>query len=196
MIDLRNLPVDEALRKFQTHFRMPGEAQKIEYLTHSFSTRYIDCNKQECKKLFNNPDETIEVLAYAIILLNTSIHNPNVKPQEKMKYEQFLKMTKSIDNGLDINKDYLLGIYDRVKQNEFKPGKDHTNSVMDFEKNLVGPKKPAGLFALPHRRLVCLVQLYEVYDLSKKEKANSHQRECFLFNDILVVSVGFILFLI
>jgi IQ motif/SEC7 domain-containing protein len=188
LIDLRNLPIDEALRKFQTHFRMPGEAQKIEHLTRSFSIRYYECNKQECKQLFKNANETLEVLAYAIILLNTSIHNPNVKPQEKMKFDQFIKMTKSIDEGHDIDKDYLQGVYERVKLNEFKPGKDHTNSVMEFEKNLVGPKKPTGLFALPHRRLVCLVQLYEVYELNKKEKLNSHQRECFLFNDILIVS--------
>lgn len=138
--------------------------------------------------MFNCADETIEVLAYAIILLNTSIHNPNVKANEKMKFEQFLKMTKGIDNGNDIDKEYLQSIYDRVKQNEFKPGKDHTSSVIEFEKNLVGPKKPAGLFALPHRRLVCIVQLYEIFDITKKEKANSHQRDCFLFNDILVVS--------
>jgi IQ motif/SEC7 domain-containing protein len=97
-------------------------------------------------------------------------------------------MTKGIDNGNDIEKEYLKGIYERVKENEFKPGKDHTNSVSEFEKNLVGAKKPVTLLSLPHRRLVCLVQLYEINDLTKKEKTNSHQRECFLFNDILIVS--------
>lgn len=188
LIDLRHLPVDEALRKFQTHFRMPGEAQKIEHLTHAFSLRYIECNRLECKNVFNCAEDTIDVLSYAIILLNTSLHNPNVKLNEKMKFDQFLKMTKGIDNGHDIDKDYMQYIYERVKQNEFKPGKDHTNSVNDFEKNLVGPKKPTTLFSLPYRRLVCLVQLYEIFDLTKKEKVNSHQRECFLFNDMLVVT--------
>ena len=141
--------------------------------------------------MFNCAEETVEVLAYAIILLNTSIHNPNVKQSEKMKFEQFVKMTRGIDNGSDIEREYLQGVYDRVKQTEFKPGKDHTSSLLEFEKNLVGPKKPTTSFALPHRRLVCLVQLYEVLDLTKKEKANSHQRECFLFNDLLVVNIRF-----
>lgn len=191
MIDLRNLPVDEALRKFQTHFRMPGEAQKIEHLTHAFSLRYIECNRVECKRVFNCAEDTIDVLSYAIILLNTSLHNPNVKHNEKMKFDQFLKMTKGIDNGHDIEKEYMHGVYERVKQTEFKPGKDHTNSVNEFEKNLVGPKKPTTLFSLPYRRLVCLVQLYEIFDLTKKEKLNSHQRECFLFNDMLVVTKVF-----
>lgn len=149
--------------------------------------RYIDCNRGECKNIFNCAEDTIDVLSYAIILLNTSLHNPNVKQNEKMKFDQFLKMTKGIDNGHDINKDYMQNVYERIKLTELKPGRDHTNSVNDFEKNLVGPKKPTTLFSLPHRRLVCLVQLYEVFDLTKKEKLNSHQRECFLFNDMLVV---------
>jgi IQ motif/SEC7 domain-containing protein len=178
---------------FYKNLNFKGEAQKIEHLTHSFASRYIECNKQECKRLFKCAEETIEVLAYAIILLNTSIHNPNVKLNEKMKFEQFLKMTRGIDNGNDIDSDYLFGVYERVKQNEFKPGKDHTNSVMDFEKSLVGTKKPLNLFALPHRRLVCIVQLCEVYDITKKERPNAHLRDCFLFNDILVVRIIYFL---
>lgn len=42
--------------------------------------------------------------------------------------------------------------------------------------------------ALPHRRLVCYCRLYEVYDVSKKERPGVHQREVFLFNDLLMVS--------
>ena len=42
--------------------------------------------------------------------------------------------------------------------------------------------------SLPHRRLVCYCRLYEVHDPAKKEKAGLHQREVFLFNDILMVS--------
>lgn len=42
--------------------------------------------------------------------------------------------------------------------------------------------------ALPHRRLVCYCRLYEVADVNKREKVGSHQREVFLFNDILVLT--------
>jgi Sec7-like guanine-nucleotide exchange factor len=190
LIDLRHLPVDEGLRKFQQNFRMPGEAQKIEYLTQSFASHYIMCNKLECEKEFNCAEDTIDVLAYAIILLNTSIHNPNVKPGEKMKFEQFVRMTKSIDSGHDLNPVYLQGIYERVKKNEFKTGRDHITSVIELQKTIVGPKKPNNCsFVLPHRRLVCLVQLNEVIDITKKEKHNLHQRDCFLYNDILVVTI-------
>ena len=45
-LDLAGLEIDVALRKFQTLFRMPGEAQKIERLMEVFSHRYCVCNPQ------------------------------------------------------------------------------------------------------------------------------------------------------
>ena len=41
--------------------------------------------------------------------------------------------------------------------------------------------------AIPCRRLVCYCRLCEVADISKKENLDRHQREIFLFNDILLV---------
>lgn len=40
----------------------------------------------------------------------------------------------------------------------------------------------------PHRRLVCCSRLFEVTDVNKLQKQAAHQREVFLFNDLLVVS--------
>jgi hypothetical protein len=42
--------------------------------------------------------------------------------------------------------------------------------------------------ALPHRRLVCYCRLYEIPDIYKKERPGVHQREVFLFNDLLVIT--------
>jgi len=41
--------------------------------------------------------------------------------------------------------------------------------------------------AVLHRRLVCYCRLYEVKDISRREKPGQHQREVFLFNDMLMV---------
>lgn len=43
------------------------------------------------------------------------------------------------------------------------------------------------MLALPHRRLVCYCRLFEVPDPNKPQKLGLHQREIFLFNDLLVV---------
>lgn len=42
--------------------------------------------------------------------------------------------------------------------------------------------------SMPHRRLVCCSRLFEVTDVNKLQKQAAHQREVFLFNDLLVVS--------
>lgn len=46
---------------------------------------------------------------------------------------------------------------------------------------------PAQVLSLPHRRLVCYCRLFEVPDPNKPQKLGLHQREIFLFNDLLVV---------
>lgn len=49
-LDLSGNAVDVALRKFQSYFRMPGEAQKIERLMQAFSQRYSKCNPEVISK--------------------------------------------------------------------------------------------------------------------------------------------------
>lgn len=53
------------------------------------SQRYCVCNPVLIRQ-FQNPD-TIFILAFAIILLNTDMYSPNVKPERKMKLEDFIK---------------------------------------------------------------------------------------------------------
>ncbi|RZF33276.1 hypothetical protein LSTR_LSTR007621 [Laodelphax striatellus] len=181
-LDLSGMQVDVALRKFQTFFRMPGEAQKIERLMEVFSHRYCHCNRDVVARLRNL--DTVFVLAFAIIMLNTDLHTPNLKPERRMKIEDFIKNLRGVDDCCDVDRDMLIGIYERVKANEFKPGSDHVTQVLKVQSTIVG-KKPN--LALPHRRLVCYCRLYEVSDIYKKERS-VHQREVFLFNDLLVIT--------
>ncbi|XP_037785236.1 IQ motif and SEC7 domain-containing protein 1-like isoform X6 [Penaeus monodon] len=182
-IDLSGMQVDVALRKFQTHFRMPGEAQKIERLMQVFAQRYCQCNRDIVAKL--RDPETIFVLAFAIIMLNTDLHTASMKQEKRMKLEDFIKNLRGIDDGYDIEREMLEGMYQRIKAQEFRPGHDHVTQVLKVQQTMVG-KKPN--LALPHRRLVCYCRLYEIPDITKKERVGVHQREVFLFNDLLVVT--------
>jgi len=56
---------------------MPGEAQKIERLMEVFSGRYVQCNPDVMTKFHSN--DTVFIMAFAIILLNTDLHTPNIK---------------------------------------------------------------------------------------------------------------------
>jgi IQ motif/SEC7 domain-containing protein len=182
-IDLTGLQVDVALRKFQSYFRMPGEAQKIERLMEAFASQYCQCNV-ELVKQFRRPD-TVFLLAFATIMLNTDLHNKSIKAERKMKLVDFIRNLRGIDDGKDVDPELLTGIYERVQACEFQPSADHVLQVLKVEQMIVG-KKPQ--LALLHRRLVCYCRLYEVTDMNRKEKVGQHQREVFLFNDMIMVT--------
>ncbi|TKS71206.1 IQ motif and SEC7 domain-containing protein 1 [Collichthys lucidus] len=182
-MDFSSMELDEALRKFQAHIRVQGEAQKVERLIEAYSQRYCICNPGVVRQ-FRNPD-TIFILAFAIILLNTDMYSPNVKPERKMKLEDFVKNLRGVDDGEDIPREMLVGIYERIRKRELKTNEDHVSQVQKVEKLIVG-KKP--VLSLPHRRLVCYCRLFEVPDPNKPQKLGLHQREIFLFNDLLVVT--------
>ncbi|KAK0142701.1 IQ motif and SEC7 domain-containing protein 1 [Merluccius polli] len=192
-MDFQSMELDEALRKFQNHIRVQGEAQKVERLIEAYSQRYCICNPTVVRQ-FRNPD-TIFILAFAIILLNTDMYSPNVKPERKMKMEDFIKNLRGVDDGEDIPREMLVGIYERIRKRELKTNEDHVSQVQKVEKLIVG-KKPIGslhhglgcVLSLPHRRLVCYCRLFEVPDPNKVQKLGLHQREIFLFNDLLVVT--------
>uniref|UniRef100_A0A8C7ZGL7 IQ motif and SEC7 domain-containing protein 3 n=1 Tax=Oryzias sinensis TaxID=183150 RepID=A0A8C7ZGL7_9TELE len=181
-MDFSGMELDEALRKFQAHIRVQGEAQKVERLIEAFSQRYCMCNPDVVQQ-FHNPD-TIFILAFAIILLNTDMYSPNIKPDRKMLLEDFIRNLRGVDDGADIPKDMVVGIYERIQLRELRSNEDHVTYVSKVEQSIVGMKT---VLSVPHRRLVCCSRLFEVTDVNKAQKQAAHQREVFLFNDLLVI---------
>ncbi|XP_060734522.1 IQ motif and SEC7 domain-containing protein 3 isoform X1 [Tachysurus vachellii] len=181
-MDFSMLELDEALRKFQAHVRVQGEAQKVERLIEAFSQRYCMCNPDVVQQ-FHNPD-TIFILAFAIVLLNTDMYSPNIKPERKMLLEDFIRNLRGVDDGADIPREMVSGIYERIQQRELRSNEDHVTYVTRVEQSIQGMKT---ILSMPHRRLVCCSRLYEVSDVNKPQKQASHQREVFLFNDLIVI---------
>ncbi|XP_066523172.1 IQ motif and SEC7 domain-containing protein 3 isoform X1 [Hoplias malabaricus] len=181
-MDFLGMELDEALRKFQAHIRVQGEAQKVERLIEAFSQRYCMCNPDIVQQ-FHNPD-TIFILAFAIILLNTDMYSPNIKPDRKMMLEDFIRNLRGVDDGADIPRDMVVGIYERIQQRELRSNEDHVTYVTKVEQSIVGMKT---VLSVPHRRLVCCSRLFEVTDINKAQKQAAHQREVFLFNDLIVI---------
>ena len=62
-------------------------------------------------------------------MLNTDLHTQALKPEKRMRCEDFIKNLRGVDDCTDIDRDILVGIYERVKANEFKPASDHVTQV-------------------------------------------------------------------
>jgi len=58
------------------------------------------------------------VLAFSSIMLHTDQHNPTVK--KKMTFDDFQRMNRGINNGKDLDAEFLLDIYTNVKDHEIK----------------------------------------------------------------------------
>eukprot|EP00937_MAST-01D_sp_MAST-1D-sp2_P002035 g2035.t1 len=106
-----------ALRQYLTKggFRLPGEAQKIERLVQVFA----ECYWQENQESFSCAD-TAFILAYSTIMLNTELHNPNLKKQKKMKKSEFVGNNRGIDNNRDLPRPFVEAIYDDIAEAEIK----------------------------------------------------------------------------
>uniref|UniRef100_A0A4W5KQ88 SEC7 domain-containing protein n=1 Tax=Hucho hucho TaxID=62062 RepID=A0A4W5KQ88_9TELE len=70
---------------------------------------------------------TCYILSFAIIMLNTSLHNPNVK--DKPAVERFISMNRGINDGGDLPEDLLRNLYDSIKNEPFKIPEDDGNDL-------------------------------------------------------------------
>ncbi|GAA5875344.1 hypothetical protein JCM3774_005784 [Rhodotorula dairenensis] len=126
-MDFTNTKFVDALRMFLQSFRLPGEAQKIDRYMLKFAERYTAGNPDT----FANAD-TAYVLAFSVILLNTDAHNPQVK--KPMSKAEFVKNNRGIDDGKDLDEQFLSDIYDEINANEIR---------MKDEVEAAGPQAPA-----------------------------------------------------
>lgn len=53
-----------------------------------------------CSSILSAPTDTCYILSFAIIMLNTSLHNPNVR--DKPSLQRFVSMNRGINNGNDL----------------------------------------------------------------------------------------------
>uniref|UniRef100_A0A915EG01 Uncharacterized protein n=1 Tax=Ditylenchus dipsaci TaxID=166011 RepID=A0A915EG01_9BILA len=114
----------QALRTFLWHFRLPGEAQKIDRIMEQFAKHYCQHNPGT----FDHQD-TCYTLCYATIMLNTSLYNPSVSSKERMSLEDFIQLTSSVN----VSKDLITLIYNSIRNEAFKfPGEDDGRDVSVF----------------------------------------------------------------
>ncbi|XP_018593844.1 cytohesin-3-like isoform X2 [Scleropages formosus] len=120
--EFSDLNLVQGLRQFLWSFRLPGEAQKIDRMMEAFATRYCNCNPT----VFQSTD-TCYILSFAIIMLNTSLHNPNVK--DKPTLERFISMNQGINNGEDLPDELLTKLYESIQNEPFKIPEDDGNDL-------------------------------------------------------------------
>ena len=72
------------------------------------------------------------VLSYSIIMLNTDLHNPQVK--RRMTMEDYMKNLRGVNDGKNFAPEYLVAIYEAIRDTEIimPEERDGTQQGFDF----------------------------------------------------------------
>ncbi|OAJ43833.1 hypothetical protein BDEG_27149 [Batrachochytrium dendrobatidis JEL423] len=112
-----------ALRFFLQHFRLPGEAQKIDRMMEKFADRYCESNPG----VFANADAAY-TLAFSVMMLNTDQHSSQIK--NRMDKPAFIKNNKGINGDSDLPEEFLDAVFDEIAQNEIIMEEEHANGKL------------------------------------------------------------------
>ncbi|CAH8862875.1 unnamed protein product [Trichobilharzia szidati] len=123
-----------ALRQFLLSFQLPGESQKIDRILTSFSERYVEQNPT----VFNSPHEAY-VLSYAVILLNTTLHNTNAKSHSLGLAEEktFVRTMMEFDEETNLSEDLVRKIYHAIKTEPLRAVSDDLSVYGNNQNNAI-----------------------------------------------------------
>lgn len=143
VLDFTNLHFDEAIRLYLAGFRLPGEAQKIDRIMEKFAEKYYLQNRD----IFASADMAF-ILAFSTIMLQTNLHNPAIRDDQRMTKEQFIRQNTGISADGELPESILIDIYDRIQANPIVLDQDlkmkkpkHENAALPFSGILTSQNK-------------------------------------------------------
>ncbi|KAG6832717.1 hypothetical protein H0H92_012289 [Tricholoma furcatifolium] len=139
LFDFHKKPIADALRELLESFRLPGEAQQIARITETFASIYFASDPEEIKS-----EDAVYVLAYSVIMLNTDLHNPQVR--KRMTIEDYQRNLRQVNDGENFSPEFLQHIYDSIRKREIVMPEEHTGQL-GFEhawKELLTRSRQAG----------------------------------------------------
>ncbi|KAH9966443.1 Sec7-like domain protein [Russula dissimulans] len=122
LFDFHEKPIADAMRELLETFRLPGEAQQISRITETFAEIYFASKPAEIKS-----QDAVYVLAYSVIMLNTDLHNPQVR--KRMTIEDYQRNLRGVNDGSDFSPEYLQAVYDSIRRQEIVMPEEHTGQL-------------------------------------------------------------------
>jgi len=92
------------------------------------------------------------ILSFSTIMLNTDLHNPNMKDEKRMTVEQFVRNNRGINDGVDLPLSFLSDLYYEIKTNEIQMKQDfmQAGGTMDVDGLLANANDVATPFFTNH----------------------------------------------
>ena len=144
LFHFKDQPLLDCLRMFLTSFRLPGEAQQIDRILQAFAESCGRlCNEAANLKYFSEDSkkaaDAAYLLAFSIIMLNTDLHNANIRPDRKMSSNAFVLNNTNYgrditDPGKELPREFLENIYDSIKEEEIRTEGEGAEGLMTVER--------------------------------------------------------------
>lgn len=143
LFDFKDKPIVDAMRELLETFRLPGESQQIDRITETFAQIYFASKPAEIKS-----QDAVYVLAFSIIMLNTDLHNPQVR--KRMTFEDYTRNLRGVNDGTDFSPEFIRNIYESIRKQEIVMPEEHTGQL-GFEyawKELLMRSRQSGDFLI------------------------------------------------
>jgi hypothetical protein len=136
----------DGLRMFLAAFRLPGEAQQIDRILQAFSDscgRICDEGPEGNSKVFSEDlkraSDAAYLLSFSIIMLNTDLHNDNIREDRKMSKQDFVKNNADYgqditEKGKELPREYLESIYVSIREEEIRTEGEGADGSMTVER--------------------------------------------------------------
>lgn len=101
-------------------FRLPGEAQRIDRIVDTFAQCFFEDNAGDHQRCPFKDQDTVYLLVFAIIMLNTDLHKNDSNARRATKSMTKTEFTNNLRGAIineGFSKEYLSDIYDSIKAN-------------------------------------------------------------------------------
>ena len=100
------------MKIFLSYFDLPGEGQKVDRIVQVYARKYLHDNPTSLYK----SSTAAYTLSYLLMMLQTSLHNPQVAANDRMTLAQFVNLARGINDGENLPAEELNAIYARVQR--------------------------------------------------------------------------------
>lgn len=113
LISFKDMDVDEAMRNLLDYFTLPSESQQVSRVIDSFSNKFYKDNQSTGVFVSSS---AVYQFSYLLMMLQSNLHNPQVV--DKMKFIDYQKLAKGMNEGNDLPISFLQTQYNSIQKNQ------------------------------------------------------------------------------
>jgi hypothetical protein len=135
LIDFQNLDIVEAIRCMLRYFVLPQDGLMAGQVITAFAERFFTDTRVFANK------ESVENLAFSIIMLDLSLHGKDTAPIPK---DDFIRNNAGMNDGYDFPEFFISRIYEKIRLRTVRTELDKGYGILEPPSEMIGPLQVKG----------------------------------------------------